>query len=422
MSELEKRYNELYFTDELIKKSEKLPNKIKICLEKGKGVNFNNEKQLHSLINQCLNIENNIKDITEINDKIIKKKQFSQNIICFSHGNDNKLSNYIKIKEFGQIIFRQNKIQNYTLKKTINLNDGICSIIILSNNDIAIGKRNDELIIFDSMDFKEITKVQAHSGGNTSIYSLLELRDKSIITCGGNKTMKNFKYIINDKKLVQIQELYCRDNSSYICRAVELPDKTMVSSDNSHILVWKKCEKDKFEIMKDISDFGGVMQHLILINDKYIACHNNSGVMRIYNALDNYKLEKEISNLISYAYMHRFCIINKDIFCLSGDQFIYLFSISKMELIKSINVNNMKFHSILLLPNQTILCGANGNLFSQFEINDNYEIKEISKKESVHSSIIWQLVNNNIKENSDEIISVSDDGTLKIWNIDYFIV
>ena len=73
------------------------------------------------------------------------------------------------------------------------MNDGICSIIILSNNDIAIGKRNGELIIFDSMDFKEITKVQAHSGGNTSIYSLLELRDKSIITCGGNKTMKNFK-------------------------------------------------------------------------------------------------------------------------------------------------------------------------------------------------------------------------------------
>ena len=118
--------------------------------------------------------------------------------------------------------------------------------------------------------------------------------------------------------------------------------------------------------------------------------------------------------------MHRFCIINSDVFCLSGDQFIYLFSISKMDLIKSINVNNMKFHSILLLPNQTILCGANGNLFSQFEINDNYEVKELSKKESIHSEIIWQLVNNKIKDNCDEIISVSDDGTLKIWDIDYF--
>ena len=93
------------------------------------------------------------------------------------------------IKTFGRI-FLSSKIKEYNLKKNLNLNSGICSVIVLLNNDIAIGKRNGELMIYNSEDLKEIAKVQAHSGGNTSIYSLVELKDKSIITCGGNKTMK----------------------------------------------------------------------------------------------------------------------------------------------------------------------------------------------------------------------------------------
>ena len=233
--------------------------------------------------------------------------------------------------------------------------------------------------------------------------------------------MKNYNYIINEKKLLETQELVCKDNSSYICRAIELPNKNLVSSDNAHILVWKKNMNNKFEIIKDISDFGGVMQHLILINNKYIVCHNNNGVLRIYNSLDNFKLEKEIKNIQSYAYMHRFCIINSDIFCLGGDEYIYLFSITKMDLINSLKVQNMKFHSIITLPNNTILAGAyqNENLcyFFQFYIDENNQIKEISRKEKVHSTIIWQLTYLNIQNNFDQIISVSDDSYIKIWEI-----
>lgn len=59
--------------------------------------------------------------------------------------------------------------------------------------------------------------------------------------------------------------------------------------------------------------------------------------------------------------MHRFCIINSELFCLSGDKNIYLISISKMELVRSIRIENMNFHSILLLSNNSILCGAYEN-------------------------------------------------------------
>ena len=88
------------------------------------------------------------------------------------------------------------KIIFYKEKKSLKLDSGICSVIVLSNKDIAIGKRNGELIIYNSNNLEEITKTKAHKDGNTSIYSLLELSDKTIITCGGNLTMKNFYYNI----------------------------------------------------------------------------------------------------------------------------------------------------------------------------------------------------------------------------------
>ena len=73
-------FNKIYFKEDLIKKSEKLPNKIKKSIEKGKIIDKEwNENNLSSLINDCINIENNIKEIYLINDNI-KKCDINKNI------------------------------------------------------------------------------------------------------------------------------------------------------------------------------------------------------------------------------------------------------------------------------------------------------------------------------------------------------
>ena len=70
-------FNDSYMKEEdinkIIKKGEKLPYEIQLSLEKGKNI----EKQLNdednkliSLINDCLNIENNIKNMNRINENI----------------------------------------------------------------------------------------------------------------------------------------------------------------------------------------------------------------------------------------------------------------------------------------------------------------------------------------------------------------
>ena len=360
----------------------------------------------------------------ELNKK--NKESFSiENKIQFL---ENSIENLIKENKIlkNRIKKIENKIKKILLYKTIknlNIKNGICSIIKLKNENIAIGTRNGELIIYNQTNLDQICKIKAHSEGNTSIYSLLELKDNTIITCGGNLTMKHYNFNEKDKKLEELQELFCRNNSSYICRVIELSNKNLVSSDNNHILFWKKSLNNKYEIIKDIDDFGGVIQHLFLMNEKYIIAHNNNGVLRIYNHENNYKLEKQIDNIFSYAYMHRFSQINNDLFCLSGDEFIYIFSISKMELVSNVKVTNVNFHSILILTNNTILTGAcqNGKNYHliQFKINDQCEIKEISRYENVHSSIIWQLIILNNDDEGDEIVSVSDDGYIKMWELNY---
>ena len=105
----------------MIKEYEKLPNKIKISLEKGKIIEkeWNNDK-ICLMINDCINIENNINDINIIKTKIQNCNLKDKTEIEFSP--EEKEINQIldTIKTFGSIFnysfkFKWKKGQYYTL-------------------------------------------------------------------------------------------------------------------------------------------------------------------------------------------------------------------------------------------------------------------------------------------------------------------
>ena len=101
--EIDKDFNELFLNENIIQDSEKLPNKIKISLDKGKSINNNSENsKLNSLINDCLNIENNINDISKINQSMKKYKSSENNIIFKVNENDNQKL-FESIRAFGYI-------------------------------------------------------------------------------------------------------------------------------------------------------------------------------------------------------------------------------------------------------------------------------------------------------------------------------
>ena len=71
--DIHKYFDDLYVSKEFMKEAEKLPKEIKSSINKGKKINQqlnDGEKKIISLIYDCLNIENKIKDINLINDKI----------------------------------------------------------------------------------------------------------------------------------------------------------------------------------------------------------------------------------------------------------------------------------------------------------------------------------------------------------------
>ena len=75
LKELDNLYDNSYFKEDLIKTGEKLPKQIKNCLEKGNILNKewnDNNKKLVERIKDCIDIENNIKNIIEINENIGK--------------------------------------------------------------------------------------------------------------------------------------------------------------------------------------------------------------------------------------------------------------------------------------------------------------------------------------------------------------
>ena len=101
--EINNKFNELYFNENLLKECNKLPNKIKKSLEKGKEIenNWNNNK-LNLLINNCINIEDNIKNIKLLNENIEKINNIKINIKFYPQEEGiNKLLD--SIKTFGKI-------------------------------------------------------------------------------------------------------------------------------------------------------------------------------------------------------------------------------------------------------------------------------------------------------------------------------
>lgn len=102
LSDVDKSFDELFLNQNIIKESEKLPNKIKVSLEKGKLINNKNNNNLNSLINDCLNIENNINDINKINQNM-KNYKTNQNDISFIQDEIASKNFFESVKSFGSV-------------------------------------------------------------------------------------------------------------------------------------------------------------------------------------------------------------------------------------------------------------------------------------------------------------------------------
>jgi hypothetical protein len=103
--EVDKIYEKTFFTEDIIKKGEKLPKNIEESIQQGNIINkeWNENKfGLNFLLNDCINIENNMKEIDIINENISKYNNIKSEIKFDSENDLNELLDIIK--NFGDII------------------------------------------------------------------------------------------------------------------------------------------------------------------------------------------------------------------------------------------------------------------------------------------------------------------------------
>lgn len=126
---IRKLYDESFFKEDIIKISEKLPNQIKISLEKGKILlsKLDDDKiKLNNKINDCINIEKNIKCIKEIQSIIEKCNSKKKINLKFLPDNEEINQFFEEIISFGSLIdlgkdyyfrFKFKPGQNYEVTK-----------------------------------------------------------------------------------------------------------------------------------------------------------------------------------------------------------------------------------------------------------------------------------------------------------------
>ena len=122
--EVDKKFEEKFFNEDIIKESEKMPNKIKLSLEKGKIIedDWKDENKLSLLIDRCINIENKINEINSINENIKKYNCFNDFKMTFLPEKDDEIKKMIDIiKTFGSIgeISNFSKIISFCEKQLI---------------------------------------------------------------------------------------------------------------------------------------------------------------------------------------------------------------------------------------------------------------------------------------------------------------
>ena len=140
LKEIDDIFKTKYINEDIIKKGEKLPKQIKISLEKGKLLEKDCENSnLNSYINDCINIENNIKNINIIKENI-NKCNINNKIKIKFIPIDNKLEKFLEtIKSFGKIFYNTHSFKECP----ININANRKYIVTGDNKNILTKTSNN---------------------------------------------------------------------------------------------------------------------------------------------------------------------------------------------------------------------------------------------------------------------------------------
>ena len=141
-----------------------------------------------------------------------------------------------------------------------------------------------------------------------------------------------------------------------------------------------------------------------------IVYNSGKNCLKFFNFEDKKNIEKDINNIeLSGNIGTQFILIKENILIVGGNKKIYFIDCEKYNLIKEIDFNE-EIGSIVKINFNIYLIGDNIGNITQYNIDENNEIKQISIKKEVHYGNIYNIIIFN-----ENIISSSNNNSIIIW-------
>ena len=447
LKEVDDQFEKLFFDEDILRKSQKLPNKIKASLEKGKLIDkeWDHQKDnLNSLVNDCINIENDIKNVNEINNKI--KECNSKNIEMTFNSNDEVLL-LESIKTFGSI---SNKEENKNMTKNVNINildfdpqnikniktisesygyfnqyicDNLCFFI--SKNDeyvLAFLDNNSSrksIIFYDINNNKEIKRINnAHENQILSIkYYFYNLYD-IILTSSENNDVKLWNY--NQSLNILTINNIC-DNYTYVSSSTLLLDnKTFyifcIGYHSGNYIKVYNSSGSLYKTIGNNDEYRYYIETEVINENKYILTAGNKGINVFnYPSFSNYYCFKEGNDSNDHVYAKIIKINNiYNLIDVGNFNKIKIWDFNNKNLIKSITSNSdIGLGGFVLINNVYLIIGSWDNEIKVFDINNGI----IATKFNKHTSLVYGIKAIYDKDNNPYFVSYGQDYKIYLWSL-----
>ena len=298
--EIDEEFNKTYFKEALIKESEKLPNKIKKSIEKGKIIEKEwDENNLSSLINDCINIENNIQEIKNIHYNIEKSHSNKDSVIYYTT-DEEEINKFIdNIQNLGDIdtchkLYYDFKIENknpsYTLK---NHTSTVYCLCVLNDGRLVSCAADNSIIIYSKETYQPDLKIMEHT---STLLCVTILSSGILASCSCDNKIKLFN--IKGKEYQVLQTFSYHQN--YVWKLIELKNKNLVSCSNDSSIIFYSKDNNQYKKEYQIST-DGPCTSVIQTKDNEI-CYsekNSNNKICFYDFIEK-KIKSSISNISKY--------------------------------------------------------------------------------------------------------------------------
>ena len=285
--EIDKKFEEIYFKEDLIQKSEKLPKKINESIKKGKieENDWNNKNKLSNLINTCIIIEKNTSDINCLNNSIKKCNSLNELNVKFTP-EEKEIEEFIKlIQNFGKIYCKNIvKKQDY-----YNEENNVKDKKVLIKQEKEINNKNEDANKNKGIENAN-TKEIKEENQNINEKKVVEIANKTIQKeFIGNKEIldktnnkKNDEININNNTYVDI----IKEDNKEINK-----DKVNVETDEKNVIIKKEENKETNTNINTNTH----IKNTIIENDKEVNDVLNKNTIKNNESLFLKEINKKIS-------------------------------------------------------------------------------------------------------------------------------